>query len=52
MSETIEKTVLKILSQVSEGEKAKNRVLERKTARVLKALAYMKAVSINGKLGA
>ncbi|MGE0631460.1 MAG: hypothetical protein AB7O96_03570 [Pseudobdellovibrionaceae bacterium] len=44
MDETIEQTILRILSQVSEIEKSKNKVLMKKTERVLKALAYMKAV--------
>ena len=52
MNETIEQTILRILGQVSEGEKLRNRSLEKRTARVLKALAYLKAASINKKMGA
>ncbi len=52
MSESIEKTILRILSQVSEGEKTTNRALPKKTLRVLKALAYLKAENTNRKLGA
>ena len=52
MNETIEQTILKILGQVSENEKQKNKALEKRTARVLKALAYLKAVTTNNKMGA
>ncbi len=52
MNEKIEQTILNILNQVSDNEKAKNKVLGKKTARVLKALAYLKAISANNKLGA
>jgi hypothetical protein len=52
MNETIEQTILRILGQVSEGEKLRNRSLETRTARVLKALAYLKAASSNKKMGA
>jgi hypothetical protein len=52
MNESIEKTILKILDQVSESEKLKNKTLEKRTARVLRALAYFKAVSNNKKMGA
>lgn len=52
MNETIEQTILRILEQVSENEKLKNKTLEKRTARVLKALAYLKAVSTNQKMGA
>lgn len=52
MNETIEQTILRILDQVSENEKLKNKSLEKRTARVLKALAYLKAASINKKMGA
>ena len=52
MNETIEQTILRILGQVSEGEKLRNRSLEKRTARVLKALAYLKADSTNKKMGA
>ncbi len=52
MNETIEQTILRILEQVSENEKMKNKTLEKRTARVLKALAYLKAVSTNQKMGA
>ena len=52
MNETIEQTILRILDQVSENEKLKNKTLEKRTARVLKALAYLKAVSTNQKMGA
>lgn len=51
MNETIEQTILRILEQVSENEKLKNKTLEKRTARVLKALAYLKAVSSNQKMG-
>lgn len=52
MSESIEKVILNILSQVSSGEKIKNKALEKKTAQVLKTLAYLKATTENKKLGA
>lgn len=52
MNETIEKTILRILGQVSDSEKLRNKSLEKRTARVLKALAYLKAVSTNSKMGA
>jgi len=52
MSETIEQMILRILGQVSESEKLRNKTLEKRTARVLKALAYFKAVSTNKKMGA
>ena len=52
MNETIEQTILRILGQVSEREKLTNSALEKRTARVLKALAYLKAVSTNKKMGA
>ncbi len=52
MNETIEQTIFRILDQVSENEKLKNKSLEKSTARVLKALAYLKAASINKKMGA
>ena len=39
MNEIIEQTILRILDQVSENEKLKNKTLEKRTARVLKALA-------------
>ncbi len=51
MEETIEQIFLKLLGQVSSGEKARNRSLERKTLRVLKMLQYLKAVAhINGNM--
>ena len=46
------KVILKILGQVSSGEKLKNKALEKKTAQVLKTLAYLKATTENKKLGA
>ncbi len=52
MNETIEQTILRILGQVSESEKLRNKTLEKRTARVLKALAYLKAVSTKTKMGA
>ncbi len=55
MSETIEQMIMKILNQVSDLEKSRNKALIAKTARVLKALEYMKATvkfKQNGKLGA
>ena len=52
MNETIDQTILRILEQVSENEKLKNKTLEKRTARVLKALAYLKAVSTIQKMGA
>ena len=52
MNETIEQTILRILGQVSEREKLQNKALEKRTARVLKALAYLKAVATNQKMGA
>ncbi len=50
MDEAIEQSILKILSQVSEAEKSRNRALSKRTARVLKALNYMKAVTGNRKV--
>lgn len=52
MEDTLEKMVLRILGQLSSLEKERNKALERKTAKVLKALEYMKAVSRNKRLGA
>lgn len=57
MDETIEEVILKILNQVSEAERSRNIALVKKTARVLKALEYMKAIVgnkniLSGKLGA
>lgn len=43
MNETIEQIIIKILRQVSQGEKSRNRVLSEKTQKVLKALEYFKA---------
>lgn len=45
MEKTIEQLVLQILNQVSSSEKSKNKALERRTAKVLKTLEYVKAVS-------
>lgn len=50
MDEVIEQTILKILSQVSETEKSKNKLLAKRTERVIKAVAYMKAVVGSKKL--
>lgn len=52
MEETIEQMILRILGQVSGIEKARNKALERKTAKVLKAIEYMKAMNKVKKLGA
>lgn len=52
MNDAIEKTVLRVLGQVSLEEKSRNKALEKRTARVLKALAYLKSVSANSKMGA
>ena len=52
MSDAIEQTILRLLGQVSVDEKLRNKALEKRTARVLKALAYMKSVSANSKMGA
>ncbi len=43
MNETIEQMIMRILNQVSDLERSRNRSLSRRTARVLKALEYMKA---------
>lgn len=51
MNETIEQMILRILDQVSENEKLRNKSLEKRTAQVLKALAYLKAASTNKKWG-
>lgn len=52
MEDTIEKLVLRVLGQVSKIEKERNKALERKTAKVLKAIEYMKAMSTSKRLGA
>ena len=50
MSQEIEKAFKKILSQVSEQEKGKNRALARQTNKVLVAIEYLKA-SLKHKKG-
>ncbi len=42
MTNKIEEKILKILSQVSEQEKKRNKILTFRTERVLIALGYMK----------
>ena len=44
MDEKIEQALVKILNQVSEQERSRNRGLRKQTARVLKALEYLKVV--------
>lgn len=45
MEKSIEQLVLKILNQVSPAEKSRNKLLEKRTAKVLKTLEYIKAVT-------
>lgn len=51
MNETIEKMIIKILNEVSVYEKSHNKLLCLRTAKVLKALEYMKAtVQLNNNV--
>lgn len=52
MEETIEKMVLKVFEKVSDLEKARNKALERRAAKLMKAVEYMKAVTKIKNLGA
>lgn len=44
MEREIEEQLMKILNKISLAERTKNKALERQTARLFKALFYMKAI--------
>lgn len=57
MNETIEKLALQIIGQISEQEKKRNKYLQAKAAKVMRAIEYFKAVvnldkSLNPATGA